>query len=192
MRCMFLSGLNSLIFLSLSLYAFIPSKSFTREQDPQKFSLHSSVSINEKQFPSNLEGVMEDGGGRVQREPVVRGNNGLAPPALLRVVLNLQHVVGEGLAEQQLVVGKPGLGLSSADHRQLLRLRIGPFEKLEISPIRRKRGKRKSTSISVASSLVEERFRRTVLASEAWLVTRRRAMTMKEKKEEEERNSVGS
>jgi len=41
--------------------------------------------------------------------------------------------------------------------------------------------------MSVASSLMEERFRRTVLASEAWLVTKRRAMTMEEKEEEEEK-----
>lgn len=70
----------------------------------------------------NLKGIVKDRGGRVQGEPVVRRDLRLAPAALLRIVLDLQHVVGEGLAEDQLVVGQPGLGLGGADHRQLLGL----------------------------------------------------------------------
>ena len=58
----------------------------------------------EGQSPCHLQGVVQSGAGRVQREVLEGLDSGLAP-ALLLVPFHHQHVVGECLPEQQGLAG---------------------------------------------------------------------------------------
>jgi hypothetical protein len=67
--------------------------------------------------------VVQHGGGRIQDEWLVRDDTGIVPAAPLGVVQD-EHVVGEDIAELQLVVGRPPLQRLGARHGNWRRARI--------------------------------------------------------------------